>query len=185
MQTKSTLGKKGLCLPSWWMRKSIKAHLCLLSGTSYLNESVPINLKNSPAHWSFCRHPCIYSTFSPSQPLWHSGVQLVELPQLHSCAGEVPGSTSPQTIPFFHRPLASSSPSVTSLRSENYTGYHQTIFCSRHCSGKDCAPFACCTFILNPSIFHKLALRKVSTKQQSSFDENARSKNISMFANEP
>lgn len=107
-------------------------------------------------------------------------------PSCISVLERIPGSTFPQTIPFSLSALASSRPSVTTLRSQNYNGYQRTIFCCRHFWEGLCnTPLACCTFTLNPGIFYKLALRKVSTKLQPSFDENTRRKNITMLANEP
>lgn len=143
MQTKSALRKRrgSACYPARWE----SAHPARWLTHTYVSpvalvthvKVFPLTKKTQTAYWSFCRCTCIYSTSATVGP---SGAQKREWWSRPGCIPvpeRVPSWPPPQTAPFSHSPLASSSPSVTTLGSQNYTGYHQTIFCCRCCSGKD------------------------------------------------
>lgn len=103
MQIKSSPGMEGLCLLSSEMRKCIKTHHCLPTGSSYSCEIFPV--KKNPE----CS-PVLFLGAFPGHLSQH-------------CAGRVSAEPLPKTVPFSHFPFPN--PSVTTLGPQNCPGYHQ------------------------------------------------------------
>lgn len=128
--------KGSACHPDRWGRAL--RHTFVFSG-ALVNCMKMFSLikKKNTAHWSFCRHPCIL----PSATVSPSGTQKCWWWSCPSCIPvleRVPGWTSPQTNPFYLSPLSIFKSLCHHFEITKLHWIPQTIFCCRHCSGKDC-----------------------------------------------
>lgn len=126
--------------------------------------------------------------FSHSRPLWCSEARVVEPPRLHSYTGE-----GPQLTPSPNRPIFSQSLGIFKSLCHHFgiTKLHwippnNFLLQMLLWEGQWHVPFACCTFLLVPSNFSlKQASSQKRTHKTTTIDENARSTNTTMLANEP